>query len=92
MGEQGPQGPVVCVLKDLTLYNQSVFYWTFVLILWIVVYIYFIHFLSLPQGYPGEKGATGSSDIIDFNGKLLDAFQVSDIKVSETRPVFITQS
>ena len=31
---------------------------------------------SLSQGYPGEKGTTGSSDIIDFNGKLLDAFQV----------------
>lgn len=31
-------------------------------------------FLSLPKGYPGEKG---SSDIIDFNGKLLDAFRVS---------------
>lgn len=39
-------------------------------------------FFSLPQGYPGEKGATGSSDIIDFNGKLLDAFQVSYIEVS----------
>ncbi len=39
-------------------------------------------FFSPPQGNPGEKGATGSSDIIDFNGKLLDAFQVSDIKVS----------
>lgn len=39
-------------------------------------------FFSLPQGYPGEKGATGSSDVIDFNGKLLDAFQVSDIKLS----------
>lgn len=36
-------------------------------------------FFSL-QGYPGEKGATGSSDIIDFNGKLLDAFQVSYIE------------
>ena len=29
------------------------------------------------QGPPGEKGASGASDIIDFNGKLLDAFQVS---------------
>lgn len=36
-------------------------------------------FLSLPKGSPGEKG---SSDIIDFNGKLLDAFRVSVIKVS----------
>lgn len=36
----------------------------------------------LSQGYPGEKGATGSSDVIDFNGKLLDAFQVSDIRMS----------
>lgn len=36
----------------------------------------------LSQGYPGEKGATGSSDIIDFNGKLLDAFQVRDIRMS----------
>lgn len=34
----------------------------------------------LCQGYPGEKGNTGSSDIIDFNGKLLDAFQVSDVR------------
>lgn len=38
-------------------------------------------FPSLLQGYPGEKGTAGSSDIIDFNGKLLDAFQVSNIKV-----------
>lgn len=35
---------------------------------------------SLIQGYPGEKGEAGSSDIIDFNGKLLDAFQVSNRK------------
>lgn len=35
----------------------------------------------LSQGYPGEKGTAGSSDIIDFNGKLLDAFQVSDMVV-----------
>lgn len=34
-------------------------------------------FQTLTQGYPGEKGAAGSSDIVDFNGKLLDAFQVS---------------
>lgn len=46
------------------------------------MYLLFSIFLSLPQGYPGEKGTAGSSDIIDFNGKLLDAFQVSDIKVS----------
>lgn len=38
------------------------------------------HLFFLSQG---EKGATGSSDIIDFNGKLLDAFQVNDIKVSD---------
>jgi len=37
---------------------------------------------SLLQGYPGEKGVAGPSDIIDFNGKLLDAIQVSDIKAS----------
>lgn len=37
------------------------------------------HVFSL-QGYPGEKGNAGSSDIIDFNGKLLDAFQVSDVR------------
>lgn len=28
------------------------------------------------QGPPGEKGAPGSSDVIEFNEKLLDAFQV----------------
>lgn len=31
------------------------------------------------QGYPGEKG---SSDIIDFNGELLEALRVSEIKAS----------
>ena len=33
-------------------------------------------FLS-SQGYPGEKGVPGSTEVIDFNGKLLEAFQVS---------------
>lgn len=57
-----------------------------------------IHLYFLPQGYPGEKG---SSDVIDFNGKLLDAIQVSNIVVL-SRPdlgmhlrvhrVFITES
>lgn len=28
------------------------------------------------QGLPGEKGAPGSSDVIAFNEKLLNAFQV----------------
>lgn len=37
--------------------------------------------LSRFQGYPGEKG---SSDIIDFNGELLDALRVSEIKASAT--------
>lgn len=36
--------------------------------------------IFLLQGYPGEKGAPGSSDIVDFNGKLLDAFQVSNVE------------
>lgn len=38
------------------------------------------------QGYPGEKG---SSDIIDFNGELLDALRVSQSKASatEVRPM-----
>lgn len=33
------------------------------------------------QGYPGEKG---SSDIIDFNGELLEALRVSEIEASAT--------
>lgn len=37
--------------------------------------------IFLLQGHPGEKGASGSSDIVDFNGKLLDAFQVSHEKM-----------
>lgn len=75
-GDQGPQGPIVCVFYSSTL----------VLILELVVNKYFIlRCLSVPQGHPGEKGTTGSSDIIDFNGKLLDAFQVSDVKISGTR-------
>lgn len=28
------------------------------------------------QGLPGEKGASGSSDVIAFNDKILDAFKV----------------
>lgn len=41
--------------------------------------------LSRFQGYPGAKG---SSDIIDFNGELLEALRVSEIKASaiEVRP------
>lgn len=45
--------------------------------------------LSCCQGYPGEKGTAGSSDIIDFNGKLLDAFQVSDMVVLLYISIFI---
>lgn len=40
------------------------------------MYLSIQFFLSPSKGYPGEKGTAGSSDIIDFNGKLLDAFQV----------------
>lgn len=40
------------------------------------------------QGYPGEKG---SSDIINFNGKLLDALRVSEIKASAI-PASLTAS
>lgn len=46
----------------------------------------------LCQGYPGEKGTAGSSDIIDFNGKLLDAFQVSDMVVLLCISIFILVS
>lgn len=42
--------------------------------------------LSRFQGYPGEKG---SSDIIDFNGELLDALRVSEIKASATEGRFM---
>lgn len=41
------------------------------------------------QGYPGEKG---SSDIIDFNGELLDAFRVSEIRTSATEVRFTARS
>lgn len=49
---------------------------------------------SLPQGYPGEKGMAGSSDIIDFNGKLLDAFQVNKVRQRNHvfHQAFITES
>lgn len=73
MGDQGPQGPVVRVSLSINCVRSSIKDSR---------YIYFIHFLS--QGHPGEKGGTGSSDIIDFNGKLLDAFQVGDVKASES--------
>lgn len=71
IGLQGPQGPMVCVLFKLL----KSFCYT-------IKHIQCVYICQsfLLQGYPGEKGATGSSDIIDFNGKLLDAFQVSDIK------------
>lgn len=36
-----------------------------------------VTFFSSRQGLTGEKGTSASGDIIDFNGKLLDAFQVS---------------
>lgn len=44
---------------------------------YICVISYVTDLFSSLQGRPGEKGTSASGDIIDFNGKLLDAFQVS---------------
>lgn len=45
------------------------------------------------QGPPGEKGATGSSDVIAFNDKLLDAFQVKcdNINISFLKELYLRE-
>lgn len=65
-GEQGPQGPMVPIRMVCVLSFCT---------------SYTFSFMPLPrfQGYPGEKG---SSDIIDFNGELRDAFRVSASQAS----------
>lgn len=44
------------------------------------IYIYPLHlYIVFVQGPPGEKGEQGTTEIIDYNGNIQEALQVSGI-------------